>query len=665
LLDLRLTADGRGVEPNASRPTGFQVWNSPLLRSDFQHDFGDPCEPLRPMVLSGARNGMYSEKVVAGSTKPIRGLKVAIGDLRGKNGIIPASALRVRYGVSLGSEYGIDDATFGYAAKSAQTSPEAETLSMLLDVPPAEYAPVQAKAPHVGGKQRDIPGAVAPVWLTVHIPKDAKPGTYEGVLTLSCEDEKPVEVPVRVNVANWTLPNPDDFRIWTELIQSPDTLALEYNVPLWSDKHFEYIARSFRLMREVGSSSLYLPLICCTHYGNEESIVRWIKKGEKEYEFDFTALDRYLDAAEKNLGKPKILCFIVWDIFLLPSAGASVGGAHGGDDKLHLKLKDRLYAPFVTTLDPATGKVDRASFPNYFKDADCKAHWTKLFGQLREKMKQRGLEQAMMLGWFTDFRAQKDEIAFWRDATGNLPWVSHAHNYATNYGNSDKLGFTTGYQTSIHSAKFPQNPAKNRTYGWKNPMLQALQYIRVSWRGEMDMLPGSMWLSLPEINIAGQQRGFGRIGADSWPVLKDKKGRRVYRAYERYPWSIWSGLEQRSSILAPGPDGAVATNRLEQLREGVQLCEARIALESVLTDPERRKTLDADFLDRCQAALDEHVLYALRSVCKYNMHLHYYNAPWTFWFQDGESGHAWFQSTGWRDRNARLYELAGEADQRP
>ncbi len=169
---------------------------------------------------------------------------------------------------------------------------------------------------------------MAPIWLTVRVPADAPPGVYEGRLAISCEDEKPVEIPVRLEVPGWMLPEPDRYQTWTEMVQSPDTLQVEYGVPAWSDKHFELIARSFRLMREVGSGVLYLPLICGTNYGNEESIVRWVKKGEKEYDFDFTAMDKYLDVAEKNLGKPKLVCFIVWDIFLLPSKELSVGGAH-------------------------------------------------------------------------------------------------------------------------------------------------------------------------------------------------------------------------------------------------------------------------------------------------------------------------------------------------
>jgi hypothetical protein len=180
----------------------------------------------------------------------------------------------------------------------------------------------------------------------------------------------------------------------------------------------------------------------------------------------------------------------------------------------------------------------------------------------------------------------------------------------------------------------------------------------------MEMLPASMWHSLTEINIAGSQRGFGRLGADCWAAIKDKKGQRVGRAYERYPWSIWGNLELRSSVLAPGPEGAVATNRFESLREGVQECEARIYIESVLGDEAVRRKLGDDLASRCQAVLDERILYALRGVSQFEMYPHFYSAPWTFKFQVGEAGHAWFQSTDWRQRNRELFALAGEVEKK-
>jgi hypothetical protein len=35
-------------------------------------------------------------------------------------------------------------------------------------------------------------------------------------------------------------------------------------------------------------------------------MVRWIKKGQNQYEHDFSILEKYLDVVVKNLGRPKI-----------------------------------------------------------------------------------------------------------------------------------------------------------------------------------------------------------------------------------------------------------------------------------------------------------------------------------------------------------------------
>ncbi len=659
--DRRVESHSGAAQPETARPSGLQVWNGSLLRTDFELDFGDPCESLRPIALTGARNGIFSGKLLVGSAGPIRGLKAVPTSLLGPGGTIPASALQVRYGLPGGEEYGVYEHTYGLGSPAAPRPVRARALNVLSDAPPPEYAPAHSEGALVPGETPSVRGAVAPVWLRVMVPLDARPGGYEGKLVVSSEGEQAVEVPIELTVADWALPDPDDYQSWTEILQSPDTLQLEYGVPAWSDEHFELIARSFRLMREVGSGVVYLPLICCTHYGNEESLVRWVKKGEQGYDFDFTVLDRYLDVAQENLGQPKIVCFIVWEVFLLPSRELSVGGGHSDIPKQISRHENRMTAPFVTTVDPATGELDRTSFPDYFTDPECKAQWQDLFRELRARMKQRGLEEAMMLGWFTDVRAQREELDFWREVTGNLPWVSHAHHSIATISRGRDLGIKAGYSTSIHDTRYPADPAIERRYGWQEkPVIRAQQLLRPGWRGEMDRLPGTMWSSMTEITIAGGQRGFGRLGGDSWHVLRDKRGRRAGRAYMRYPWSIWSNLELCCSLLAPGPDGPVATAHLEQLREGVQACEARIFIEQALIDEAKRQALGEDLAQRCQAALDERILYELRGVANYVAAPHDYSAPWRWIFQTGEAGHAWYQSSGLQKRNGKLYALAGE-----
>ena len=39
-------------------------------------------------------------------------------------------------------------------------------------------------------------------------------------------------VALNLEVLDWTLPEPQDYRTYTDFVESPDCLTLEYNVPL-------------------------------------------------------------------------------------------------------------------------------------------------------------------------------------------------------------------------------------------------------------------------------------------------------------------------------------------------------------------------------------------------------------------------------------------------
>ena len=81
---------------------------------------------------------------------------------------------------------------------------------------------------------------------------------------------------------------------------------MHYGVPLWSDKHFELMGKSFDLLRLAGNRSVNLYFVCETNHGNCESMVRWIKDGDG-YRHDFTIMDKYLDLVEEHMGKPKMV----------------------------------------------------------------------------------------------------------------------------------------------------------------------------------------------------------------------------------------------------------------------------------------------------------------------------------------------------------------------
>ena len=235
------------------------------------------------------------------------------------------------------------------------------------------------------------------------------------------------------------------------------------------------------------------------------------------------------------------------------------------------------------------------------------------------------------------------------------------------------------YDANVWAFQWVVDPAKTRAYGWKEPVVVAV-YHRFEFlnRASLTALRNDM-----EQNITGKQSGVGRIGADTWPALTDKRGRRAGAVTERYSQSYWHSLNIRAWMLAPGPEGPVGTARYEHFREGVQECEARIAIEKALTDPALKSRLGGDLAERAQALLDERqrdvwkglglydaVMAAQKGGMVNGMRTYtglfrdrgkYQSVAGHYWSVDG---HKWFVTSGWQDRTEKLFALAGEVAKR-
>jgi len=645
----RLLAQGA-----ATRPAGaVQVWTSDVISNEWS-----PTAPkeLKPMALVGTRNGTFSGKIVVESASTIKGLVASVGALTGKGGVIPAQNVQVRYGKAWGG--------------NAWIYPSGGDI--LLETP-SEVVPVNGRA-------------LLPVWVTVQVPKDAKAGTFTGAVTVKPEGAAQVKVPLNLEVADWTLPDPQDYRTWSDFIQSPDTLAVEYKVPLWSDPHWKLIDRSFQLLNPTGSRVLYVPLICRTNFGNEQSMVRWIPKGGNKYEYDYAILDKYLDSAEKNLGQPKLVVFLVWDICMsLQSLNRGLWGGETDTRKLREELLGK--GPRVTALDPMTKEASVLTLPRY-EDAASKDFWEPMFTEVRKRMEKRGLEKTMMLGIMPDLWPSKEEVTFWKDVSGGLPWAIHGHSGAPSsvmIGNKGLYQIADiGYAAFVYNLVYTVNPDKGRTYGWRNPALLA-GYLR---NGVLNRASGMDIRELQAFNITGGQRGAGRMAADFWPVLRNSKDERSGSVYARYPENNWRNLDICDWFLAPGPDGAVATARLESLKEGTQVCEARILLEDTLLDDAKKTQLGAALAQRCQAGLDEHHRAMWKTLWNNDEDLKsigrsgaqtrdpfeglwwalnrdnrvprdYTKEGRTLRIEEARKGREWFV-LGWQEREKKLFALAGE-----
>ncbi|HUV39034.1 MAG TPA: hypothetical protein VMY39_05440, partial [Planctomycetota bacterium] len=320
--------------------------------------------------------------------------------------------------------------------------------------------------------------------------------------------------------------------------------------------------------------------------------------------------------------------------------------------------------PRVTVLDRATGKTANRHLP-YLLDAKSKVIWKPLFKALRNRLAARGLADTPMLGTPSDVVLRKEHFDFFNEVAPGLPWVNHSHMdlQALYKSRGAKLGYAT---TVFGGNVFPSDPHAGRHYGWQRKELHA--YLLRNWGGNWDHFPVTSYRHLGEVNIAGNQRGIGHLGAEFWSVVKDKRGNRRGRVYQRYPEGNWRSNDICTSLLAPGADGPVTTHRYEAMREGVQECEARIFIERALTDATLRTKLGPDLARRAQELLDDRITFMMMGMSDLDIDSNTggaaTNGVSSWWNHAGVEGHKWFVASGWRERTRRLFATAGEVARR-
>jgi hypothetical protein len=591
LLDARLVVlPSTAAVVHGARPKGVQVWNSVAYENVTAFDYGDPAEPLRPILIRAARNSVFSGRLMVGSDQPIKRLKVSATDLalvgpslvEGRQGTpasggptksgdkIPASAVRVRYAAP---------------ATEDKSWVASYRFDGLLDAIPEEIPVSKASPPKETFYDRPVDrqslaaGAVAPLWFTVRVPKTAKPGVYEGSVSVTAEGLKPTVVPLRVSVGDWTVPDPQDFFVQNFLYLSEDAMARHYEVPLWSDKHLKQLGQALALMAEANSRQVFANLAVDFHGdgANAESLVRWIKQPDGSYKHDFTVFDKYMDTVAKSIGKPNNLRLNCW---------GQPGGANGMSGG----------AETVSSLDPATGKVGMIPQPPC-GTAESLAFWQPVLGEIFKKLKARGWLDVTTLGYNSQnvppTPAMVDVASkLWPDGTWSF--TSHYGAGGLIFNGTDKsIAMPVRHADCVWHRGFPA------AQGY--PVLTKPRAFTSTWgyRGFYeDNTPLTDWRRTAEDMIRSGHDGVGDFGINMFP-LKKPSGGYCAPAGGRGTW--WASPGRGTlAILAPGPDGPVSTERFEMFREGVQLAEALLFVERAI----QQKKLSAGLLKQAKDYLD-------------------------------------------------------------
>jgi len=581
---------------------GEAIWTpNPLVPVFGDGDYADKAGADAAIRIVGTRNGAFSGQAVLVSAEAGRCPEAKAGELKSTDGksTIPASAVEVWYALPDGSMGDID-------AKPKERKFR-NRFDALLSAPTGEE------------------GKVHVVWIVVNVPADAAPGEYEGKLSWAAR-----EIPVKLSVAAWRLPDPKDYTLHVGFVQSPESVALQYGVPMWGDKHMALLGKSMELLGKVGNRTVFIPVISKCHYGETDGMIRWVKNGNG-YNLDFAPMEKYLDLYIEKVGKPDVVGFYFWDMFM---------SKFRGDPK-----------PTMVTLLKPDGTTEEMQAPAYGEEGS-EAFWKPVADGIRERLAARKLgAETFMIGVSGDRQPKKKETEFFKKIAPEARWVSRSHppHKVIN-------GVQVGYLAFVWGVKMAYPPELNRRkYGWRQKpgktIITAFPRYGASFVHKLgdNAKPGICQVAWEASTQTGL-RGIGQLAFDFWPVIKGRRRKRsiIGRYHPGQPgtWAQLTLSNATNAVVHPGPEGALPTIRFELMRQGIAAAEARVFIEKALTDKDAAAKLGAELSKKCQDLLDDRCRAYLSANNKRDK-------AWKGW--------TWYaEESGWQQREAKLYAAAAE-----
>ncbi len=226
---------------------------------------------------------VFAQAVVS-SEEELKDVRLSVSDLRNGKSLIGAENIRLQFVSYVVSDL-LDTTKYGQCGSREDKSKWGEVLvSDVLDINDSMTVPA-------GRKQ--------PVWMTVSVPSDARPGKYSGKLTVTSSNAKACSLNVELTVADHVLPPARDWAFHLDLWQNPYSVARYENVPLWSEAHFEAMRPVMRMLAEAGQKSVTATIMSRPWNGQTEdafgSMVTKIRRIDGTWLYDYTIFDRWVE----------------------------------------------------------------------------------------------------------------------------------------------------------------------------------------------------------------------------------------------------------------------------------------------------------------------------------------------------------------------------------
>lgn len=216
---------------------------------------------------------------------------LTVSDLRNGSNVIPAEAAKASFVRYVMTDELSKDGSTGCGHRENKAEWDSSIVADALD--PIKHLDIRAMS-------------TQPIWVNLWVPQNTKAGKYKGTLTVSGANFQPMQLQMEVEVANHTLPAPQDWKLHVDFWQNPYAVARYYDVPLWSQAHFDAMRPVFKMLADAGqkvitASIMHKPWAGQT-YDPFDSMVGKTRKLDGTWVYDYTVFDKWIEFMRNEVG---------------------------------------------------------------------------------------------------------------------------------------------------------------------------------------------------------------------------------------------------------------------------------------------------------------------------------------------------------------------------
>ncbi len=160
------------------------------------------------------------------------------------------------------------------------------------------------------------------LWCMIEVPRECRRGTYGWKLELvgSKSGRVLVSRKVQLIVLERTLPPVEDYAFHTDFWQQPYSVARFYDVPKWSQRHFDLLRPYLKLLARSGQK-VVSTILFYEPWGEQSedkfgAMVKTTRNVDATWSFDYSIFDHWVELADSCGIREQINCFsmVPWDM---------------------------------------------------------------------------------------------------------------------------------------------------------------------------------------------------------------------------------------------------------------------------------------------------------------------------------------------------------------